>query len=76
MTWGAGGIQSGTVRSLLDEVRDGVLSVMAGRQPAEEVYFYRNGDEGGYHRFDWIRLGKNRFVFMLRWDKPPAREVN
>ena len=74
VTWGYGGIHSGLVRSLLDQVRDGVLSVMAGKQPAEKVYFYRNGDPGGYHRFDWIRLGKNRAVFMLRQEKLPARE--
>lgn len=76
VTWAYGGIHTGLVSSLLDQVRDGVLSVMAGKQPAEEVYFYRNGDSGGYHRFDWIRLGQNRAVFMLRRDGPPARQVN
>ena len=70
VSWGYGGIQSGSVRSLLDQVRDAVLSVMAGKQPTKEVYFYRNGHRGGRHDFDWIRLGKDRAVFMLRRDKP------
>ena len=75
VTWGYGGIRTGAVRSLWDEVRDGVLSVMAGKQPAEEVYFYRNGYRGDYRRFDWIRLGKNSALFMLRRDMPPARDL-
>ena len=58
VTWAYGGIQSGAVRSLWDEVRDGVLSVMADKQPPEEVYFYRNAYQGDYRRFDWIRLAR------------------
>ena len=76
VTWGYRGIRRGPVMSLLDEIRDGVRSVMAGEQPPEEkVYFYGNGYQHGYRRFDWIRLGTNSAVFMLSQDKPPATEV-
>ena len=74
VTWGYGGIRRGTVMSLLDEVRDGVRSVMAGEEPEEKVYFYGNGYRGGYCRFDWIRLGTKSAVFMLNQDKPAATD--
>ena len=75
VTWGYGGIRRGAVMSLLEEVRDGVRSVMAGKQTADnKVYFYGNGYRGGYRRFDWIRLGTNSAVFMLNRDKPAATE--
>ena len=70
VTWGYGGIRPGAVRYLLDQVRDGVRAVIAGEQPEEKVYFYTNGDRGGYRRFDWIRSGTDSAVFMLSRDKP------
>ena len=75
VTWGCGGIRRGAVMSLVDEVRDGVRSVMAGKQPEENVYFYDNGYRGGYHRFEWIHMGSDSAVFMLSREKLSAREV-
>ena len=60
---------------LLDQVRDAVHAVMAGKQPQDRVYFYANGYRGGYHRFDWIRTGTERGVFMLTLEKAGARVV-
>ena len=69
VTWGYGGIRPGAVMYLLDQVRDGVRAVMAGKQPEEQVYFYSNGCRGGLRRFDWIRSGTDGAVFMLSRDK-------
>ena len=65
VTWGCGGIRRGAVMSLVDEVRDGVRSVMAGKQPEENVYFYDNGYRGGYHRFEWIHMGPEQYHDLL-----------
>ena len=75
VTWGYGGIRPGAVIYLLDQVRDAVHAVMAGKQPQDRVYFYANGYRGGYHRFDWIRTGTERGVFMLTLEKAGARVV-
>ncbi len=53
---------------LLDEVRENVRAVMAGKQPEERVYFYRVGSRGGYRRFDWLRLKNGSGVFLLAQD--------
>ena len=65
VTWGYGGIRPGAIMYLLDQVRDGVRAVMAGKQPQEEVYFYGNGYRSGFRRFDWVRSGTDSAVFML-----------
>ncbi len=66
VTWGYDGIRPGAVEFLLDEVRDAVRTVMAGKQPADRVYFYANGYREGYRRFEWMRSGADSAVFMLR----------
>ena len=60
------GIRPGAVEFLLDEVRDAVRTAMAGKRPAERVYFYANGYREGYRRFEWMRSGADSAVFMLR----------
>ena len=70
VTWGCGGIRPRAVTYLLDEVRDGVRAVMAGKQPEERVFFYANGHPGGHYRFEWIRFGPNSAVFMLSRNQP------
>ena len=65
VTWGYKGIRPGAVGYLLDEVRDAVRAAMAGKQPADRVYFYADGHGEGYRRFEWIRSGTDSAVFML-----------
>jgi len=68
VTWAYGGVRPGAVTHLLDEVRENVRAVMAGKQPEERVYFYRVGSRGGYRRFDWLRLKNGSGVFLLAQD--------
>jgi hypothetical protein len=68
VTWAFGGVRSGALTHLLDEVRDNVRAVMAGEQPQPHVYFYGAGSRGGYRRFDWLRLKNGSAVFLLAQD--------
>ena len=66
VTQGYGGIRPGAVKVLIDQVRDNVQAVMAGKTPSEHVYFYTHGSRGAkYCRFDWKYLGRNKALFLL-----------
>ena len=66
VTWGYGGMRRGPVAQLLNEVRDNVTAVMNGRQPSKQVFFYAEGYRGGEHCFEWMRVGGDSAVFLLR----------
>ena len=64
--WGYGGIRSGAVEYLIDQVRDNVLAVMDGETPSDHVYFYRNGSPTVRRcRFDWTRARQGGAWFLL-----------
>jgi hypothetical protein len=72
VTWGYGGIRPGALRHLLDDVRDNVRAVLAGKKPDERVFFYAAGLESGYRRFDWLRFNGDMAVFLLAHDSNPS----
>ena len=64
--WGYGGIRSGAVEYLIDQVRDNVLAVMDGGTPSDHVYFYGNGSRTVRHcRFDWTLPGQGGGAWFL-----------
>ena len=72
VTQGYGGIRPGAVEFLIDQVRDNVQAVMAGKTPSEHVYFYAHGSRRvKYCRFDWKCLGRDKALFLLVPDNVP-----
>ena len=75
VTWGYGGIRPGAIRTLPDQVRDGVVAVMTGEKPAEHVYFYGNGVRSSRRRFESIYMGDDRALFMLTQENESRKWV-
>ena len=39
---------------------------MNGEEPSEHVFFYAERYKGGMHRFEWMRVGRDSAVFLLK----------
>jgi hypothetical protein len=68
VTWAYGGVRVGALMHLPDQVRGNVLAVLEGEEPQERVFFYADGTQGEYRRFDGRLMKNGSGIFLLTRD--------
>ena len=68
VTWAYGDVRVGALIQLPDQVRDSVLAVIEGEEPQARVFFYGDGTQGEYRRFDGRRMKNGSAIFILTRD--------